>query len=73
MSKEERMFCIQHYNYDNECRIIEQDGINCFIEYLHWEGGHSKFKAWVTLDTIRTKINDNPSINETLYQNKDDE
>jgi hypothetical protein len=73
MSKE-RIFCIQHYDYDNECRIIEKDGIDCLIEYLHWENVNgTNLSAWVTLDTIRTKINNNPCIIETLYKNKEDE
>jgi len=51
-----RKFCIQHYKYDNECTILEVQGLMCLIEYTNWENvGGTKLKTWVTVDMIRTK------------------
>ena len=58
MSKE-RIFCVQHYDYDNECRVIEKDGINYLIEYFHWKNVNgTNLRSWVTKNNIRNKPNE---------------
>ena len=51
-----RKFCIQHYEYDNECHIIRVRGLMCLVEYYNWKSvTGAKLQAWVTVDMIRTK------------------
>ena len=52
----ERIFCVQHYDYDNECRVIEKVGINYLIEYFHWKNVNgTNLMSWVTKNNIRNK------------------
>jgi hypothetical protein len=49
-------FCIQHYEYDNECHIIKVRGLMCLVEYYNWKSvTGAKLQAWVTVDMIRIK------------------
>jgi len=55
-NSESRMFCTKHYGFDNECKILEHNGIEVLIEYVNWKNVNgTNLIAWVTKDTIRKK------------------
>ena len=55
-NNERRVFCTHQYDFDNECKILEYNGIEVLIEYVNWKNVNgSNLRVWVTKDKIRKK------------------